>query len=87
MHYFVIILRIFFILLIFKGVYGAIPWLHVEGNKILDPNGNVVILRGVSMIDLGATEEWEGGAIEMVDRLTDKNDNCQNQTRDINLFV
>jgi hypothetical protein len=59
----------------FGGFAGAaIPWLHVEGNKIKDPNGNIVILRGVSLIDLGFLEEWQGGAINMIDRLTDKTD-------------
>ena len=47
-----------------------LPWLHVEGNQIKDPAGNRVILRGVSLIDLGATEVWEGGVSRMIDRLT-----------------
>lgn len=55
-------------------LYGAIPWLHVEGNKIKDPNGNIVVLRGVSLIDLGFLEGWQGGAINMINRLTNKND-------------
>jgi endoglucanase len=33
-----------------------------------------VILRGVSLIDLGTTEQRYGGARQMIDRLTDKND-------------
>jgi endoglucanase len=55
-------------------LYATPPRLHVDGNKIKDPNGNVVVLRGVSMIDLGSTEIWWGGAINTIDRLTDKND-------------
>ncbi len=51
-----------------------LPALHVEGNAIKDPNGNTVILRGVDLIDLGATEQWEGGIKKMIDRLTDPND-------------
>jgi len=51
-----------------------IPWLHVDGNKIKDPYGNIVILRGISLIDLGFLEGWQGGAINMIDRLTDRND-------------
>lgn len=51
-----------------------LPWLHVEGNEIKDPSGNTVILRGVAMVDLGATEVWEGGVRNMIDRLTKQND-------------
>ena len=53
---------------------GVIPRLHVDGNQIKDPAGNVVVLRGVSLIDLGCAEIYEGGAINMINRLTDKND-------------
>ncbi len=53
---------------------AATPWLHVDGNKIKDPAGNVVVLRGISLIDLGHLEGWRGGAINMIDRLTDKTD-------------
>jgi len=55
-------------------VYAGIPWLHADGNQIKDPSGNVVVLRGISLIDLGFLEDWEGGAINMIDRLTDKTD-------------
>jgi fibronectin type 3 domain-containing protein len=55
-------------------LYAVTPWLHVEGNKIKDPESNIVVLRGVALIDLGATELWRGGAIEMIDRLTDPTD-------------
>ncbi len=54
--------------------YASTPWLHVEGNKIKDPLGNVVVLRGVSLIDLGHQEVWKGGAFAMIDRLSDKDD-------------
>ena len=30
---------------------GTRPWLHVEGNQIKDPAGNLVTLRGVSILD------------------------------------
>lgn len=68
------------LLLVFTGIefngvaQAAIPPLHTDGNKIKDPNGNVVVLRGVSLIDLGHLEDWQGGAINMIDRLTDKTD-------------
>ena len=55
-------------------LYAVTPWLHVDGNKIKDPAGNAVVLRGVSLIDLGFLEGWQGGAVNMIDRLTDETD-------------
>ena len=52
------------------------PRLHVDGNKIKDPNGNEVVLRGIALIDLGVLQDWQGGAINMIDRLTNKSDPC-----------
>lgn len=54
--------------------YAAAPRLHADGNVIKDPEGSVVVLRGISMIDIGGTEKQFGGAIKMLDRITDKND-------------
>jgi len=65
---------VFMLLYPIAAVYAATPWLNVDGNKIKDPAGNVVVLRGVSLIDLGHLEGWQGGAFEMIDRLTDMND-------------
>ena len=71
---------VMFLLLVFTGIefngvaQAAIPPLHTDGNKIKDPNGNVVVLRGIALIDLGHLEDWQGGAINMIDRLTDKTD-------------
>ncbi|MGD0552154.1 MAG: cellulase family glycosylhydrolase [Sedimentisphaerales bacterium] len=59
-------------------LYAATPWLHAEGNVIKDPCGNTIVLRGVDLIDLGFLQDWEGGAIAMVDRLTNQNDPCGN---------
>lgn len=42
-------------------LYAAPPWLYVEGNKIKDPSGNVVVLRGISLPDLGVLQV--GGAL------------------------
>ncbi len=55
-------------------ILEELPWLHVEGNQILDPTGTPVVLRGVSLIDLGVTEAEEGGVITMINRLTNAND-------------
>lgn len=51
-----------------------LPWLHVEGNQIKNESGDAVVLRGISTIDLGATNAYPGKALGMIDRLTDKND-------------
>lgn len=52
----------------------ALAWIHVEGNQFKDEAGHTVVLRGVDMIDLGATEAWEGGIDEMIDRLSNPSD-------------
>jgi len=57
-------------------LYAATPWLHTDGNVIKDPCGNIVILRGIDLIDLGSLDSWEGGAINMVNRLTNQSDPC-----------
>jgi len=36
-------------LTVFQCGFAATPWLHVDGNKIKDPLGNKVVLRGVSL--------------------------------------
>lgn len=56
------------------GSAPELPWLHVEGNAIKDVNGDSVILRGVDLIDLAATQQWEGGINQMIDRLTNPDD-------------
>lgn len=53
---------------------AATPWLHTSGNKILDPNNNQTILRGVSLIDIGSQEKWDGGVKPVIDRLTNTSD-------------
>jgi hypothetical protein len=65
---------VFAIFCLSTPIFAAIPRLHVDGNKIKDPNGNVVILRGIDMMDLGVTQDWYGGATAMIDRITNKND-------------
>lgn len=53
---------------------AATPWLHTDANLIKDPCNNVVVLRGVDLIDLGFLESWQGGEINMINRLTNKSD-------------
>jgi hypothetical protein len=48
---------------------AAPPWLHVEANQIKDPSGNVVVLRGVSLPELGVAQVSQGGALNLIDRL------------------
>jgi endoglucanase len=57
-------------------LYAATPWLHTDANKIKDPCGNVVVLRGVDTIDLGAMQTWYGGVTALIDRVTNKSDPC-----------
>ena len=54
----------------------ALPWLHVDANRIKDENGDVVILRGVDFPDLGELQTQEAGINAMIDRVT-KSDDAQ----------
>ena len=67
----VVVLAIFWLV---APAFAVIPPLHVDGNTIKDPQGNVVVLRGIDLIDLGHLEDWQGSAINMINRLTDKSD-------------
>jgi len=71
-------IKIVIICILFYSItplYADIPSLHVDGSKIKDPNGDVVILRGISLIDLGAQEiYYDRTVIEVIDLVTDKND-------------
>jgi hypothetical protein len=70
---------------------ATLPWLHVDGNKIKDPAGNNVVLRGVAFPDLGFLQGWEGGINAMIDRVSAASDSqgCSPnwQTRVIRLAV
>ena len=72
------ILRLGFFFSFLSAGYAATPWLHADGNVIKDPAGSVVVLRGISMIDVGGTEKHFGGAIKLIDRITNKNDTSGN---------
>ncbi len=69
---------VFIFLCVVTPLYAIPPRLHVDGNKIKDPNGNIVILRGVALIDLGSLEDWKGGALNAVNLITDPNDTQSN---------
>ena len=42
------------------GVNSSLPWLSVSGNKLQDPSGKTIVLRGSSLIDIGSLY-WYGG--------------------------
>jgi len=42
------------------GGSGGLPWLTVNGNKLQDPTGKTIILRGSALIDIGSLY-WYGG--------------------------
>ena len=50
------------------------PWLHVQGNKILDPAGNVVILRGLDVKDLATQATDPLGVTGLINKITNQND-------------
>jgi len=53
---------------------GYLPWLTVNGNKLQDPSGKMVILRGVSIE--GLTQQMATGlkVNGLLDKITNKND-------------
>jgi hypothetical protein len=55
-------------------IYADTPWLHADANKIKDPNGNIVVLRGVDTIDIGTVNQWRGGLNNLIERVTNKSD-------------
>jgi endoglucanase len=71
-------IRIYFIAFMFFCFISpafAVPGpLHVDGNKIKDSDGNVVVLRGASLPDLGYVENSDMNAAQIIDILTDETD-------------
>jgi len=49
-----------------------LPPLHIEGTKLLDPDGNTVVLRGIDLIDLGMVYAYGGNTISAVTTRIDK---------------
>ena len=47
------------------------PWLTVSGRYIKDPSGNIVILRGVSIVDVSVADSRTRNAPALVDMATD----------------
>ncbi len=54
-------------------MYADTPWLHTDANLIKDPNGKVVVLRGIDTIDIG-TVLWNGWLPGLIDMVTNKSD-------------
>ena len=51
------------------------PWLSVSGRFIKDPLGNTVILRGVSLVDVGVADTRTRNARQLIDMATDTTTN------------
>jgi endoglucanase len=50
---------------------SSIPWLSVSGRYIVDPGGNHVILRGVSLVDVSVANSRTHNANALIDMATD----------------
>lgn len=51
------------------GPAGSLPALQVQGNKIVDANGNTVVLRGVAVPDIGVLFSEGGGVSGITGRI------------------
>ncbi|HET9912928.1 MAG TPA: glycoside hydrolase family 6 protein [Anaerolineales bacterium] len=50
------------------------PWLSVSGRYIKDPAGNNVVLRGVSLVDVGVADTRPRGAVQLINMVTNEAD-------------
>src|SRR5512134_1650631 len=50
------------------------PWLSVSGRFIKDPAGNNVVLRGVSLTDIGVADTRPRGAVQLINMVTNEAD-------------
>lgn len=57
-----------------RAAFAATPWLHVEGNRIKDPAGNIVVLRGVSTETIDAANGSNKTLKQVLDIVTNVND-------------
>ena len=54
------------------GATGGLPPLHVDGKFIKDPNGKTIVLRGSSLIDIGALYAYGGNSVAGISARMDK---------------
>ncbi len=54
------------------GASGGLPALHVDGNKLEDPTGKTIVLRGSSLIDIGALYAYNGNSVSGISGRMDK---------------
>src|SRR3954451_13696621 len=45
------------------GQSSSLPWLTVNGNKLQDPTGKTIVLRGSALIDIGALYAYGGMSV------------------------
>lgn len=67
-------LTVLFLLAVGRTSFAATPWLTVRGNHIVDPNGKTVILRGLSVIDLGQQNVNSPSIYNVIDKITNTGD-------------
>jgi hypothetical protein len=54
------------------GSTGGLPALKVNGTKLQDPNGKTIVLRGSSLIDIGALYAYNGNSVAGITARVDK---------------
>ena len=54
------------------GSTGGLPALKVNGTKLQDPNGKTIVLRGSSLIDIGALYAYNGNSVAGITARMDK---------------
>lgn len=54
------------------GASAGLPALHVDGNKLKDATGKTIVLRGSSLIDIGALYAYNGNSVSGISGRMDK---------------